>query len=440
MTAPRTTGVAQRAPSRGFAATGQAMLLTCGFAALFLVSALTLRQWGFNYESAGGVVFEKIHPATWLIFAALALLLAGLRRPSGFLDAVMRANPGLLVFVIAFVILFQHIVLVQRLAFTPIIDTFLAPLALLLCLARLPSERREFLEKLLHAMMFANAMLGLYEFASGWRLTPFTPTASGIEFETDWRSSAFMGHPLTNAMTTGVYALVLAQGGGKALAPLLRPAALVIQLVAMVAFGGRASLVILFGMLGVAALLGAGRLGRGARVNLVQIGLLFAAIPLAAIIIDQAIASGFFDRLIERFVDDKGSAKSRVVLVQILNQFSWSELLIGPDPDKLSSLQTLEGVEFGIESFWIGFILAYGGVASFLFFIGLAFFCRELLREAAPGAWLVLVFFFAVATTSVSISAKSLTLAQLVAIVLICLPRAPWRWPIAAPTALARHG
>ena len=423
MTALRQTSLARAAPGRRLAASARHGLLTASLMALFLVSPLTLRIWGFNYEAAGGVVFEKIHPAAWLAFAALALLVACLDAPSRFPDAVMRANPGLIVYALAFVILFQHIVLAQRLAFTPIIDTFLAPLALFLCLARLDTARRGWLAALLHAMMFANAMLGLYEFASGWRLTAFAPTAGGIEFETDWRSSAFLGHPLANALTTGVYALALAQGGGRALAPLLRPAALAIQLVAMAAFGGRASLVILAGLLALAALLGAGRLARGARVNLVQIALVAAAIPLAAIVMDQAIASGFFDRLIERFVDDKGSAKARIVLVQILNQFSWSELLIGPDPEKLASLQTLEGVEFGIESFWIGFILAYGAAASALFFIGLGFFCRELLRESAPGAWLALVFFFAVATTSVSISAKSLTLAQLVAIVLICLPR-----------------
>lgn len=426
----RSAGAVRAAPRASAAA--RAVFVSAAVAALFAVSSLALNLWGFSYETAGGTVFEKIHPATWMAFAALGLLILGAPAPLRALGGIVSANSGLLVYLAAFAALLQHIVLAQRMAFTPVIDTFLAPLALFVCLAQAPPGARSKLALLLHGLMLGNAMLGLYEFSSGWRLTPFAATASGIEFETDWRSSALLGHPLTNAMTTGVYALALAQGGGRALAPLLRPAALVIQLVAMVAFGGRASLVFLMALLGLTACLGALRAARGARINLAQAALVIAAIPLAAVIVDQAIAFGFFDRLIERFSDDKGSAKSRIVLVQLISQFSWSELLIGPDPDKLGSLQVLEGVEFGIESFWIGFMLAYGLVASCFFFIGLAFFCRELLRESGRGAWIVLAFFFAVATTSVSISAKSLTLAQMTAVLLLCLPRA------AAPPAARR--
>ena len=418
---------ARAAPVAGPPARLGGHLLLLSVVLLFLVSALTLNLWNFNYESAGGTLFEKIHPATWAAIGALVLLVAGKPGLRALPNAIARRNPGLLLFLVGFGVLFQHIVLAQRMAFTPIIDTFLAPLVLFLCIERLPPQRRPTLALVLHAALLANALLGLYEFVSGWRLTPFAATASGIEFETDWRSSAFLGHPLTNAMTTGVYALILAQGGGRDLPPVLRPAALVAQLVAMVAFGGRASLVILLALMVPVGMRGGFRAARGMRINLLQLGLVLAAIPLVVLILDQAIASGFFDRLIERFTDDKGSAKSRVVLVQIINQFSWSELLIGPDPDKLASLQTLEGVEFGIESFWIGFMLAYGLVASLLFFIGLAAFCRELLRETRSGTLLVLVFFFAVASTSVSISTKTLTLAQMTVAVLVLLPKDPMR-------------
>ena len=390
---------------------------------LFLVSALTLNLWNINYETAGGTLFEKIHPATWCALAALFLLIVGSGAAADLPNAVARRNPGLLVFLAAFCVLFKHIVLAQRMPFTPIIDTFLAPMVLVLCIGCLPPHYRPSLALLIHAVLFANALLGLYEFVSGWRLTPFAATASGIEFETDWRASAFLGHPLTNAMTTGVYALVLAQGGGRDLPPLLRPAALVLQLLGMVAFGGRASLVILLALFVLVAMRGAFRAARGMRIDKLQMALVVVAIPVAVLLLDQAIASGFFDRLIERFVDDKGSAKARLVLVQIINQFSWSELLIGPDPDKLASLQTLEGVEFGIESFWIGFMLAYGLIASMIFFAGLGFYCRELLRETGSGTFLVLVFYFAVASTSVSISAKTLTLAQMTVMVLVLLPR-----------------
>ena len=312
---------------------------------------------------------------------------------------------------------------VQRMAFTPLIDTFLAPAALFLGIAHFTAGEKRGLALILHVALLANALLGLYEFATGWRLTPFTPSADGVEFESDWRSSAFLGHPLANAMTTGVYALILAQGGGRDLPAVLRPVALAVQLVAMVAFGGRASLVILAMLLLVVALRGGFRLARGRELDLAQAGLALLALPVLAIVLDQAIASGFFDRLVERFVDDKGSAKSRLVLMHIVGQFSLGDLLIGPDPGKLATLQGVEGVEFGIESFWIGMILAYGVIASCFLFAGLAFFCREVMRETRRGSGLVLVFFIAVASTSVSLSAKSLMLAQMAVLSLVLLAR-----------------
>jgi hypothetical protein len=400
-------------------------LASLSVALLFTISALTLNLWGFNYETAGGIILEKIHPATWLAFAALACLLVASPARLAFLNSLVSRNPGIVVYLAAFAVLFQHIVLVQRMPFTPIIDTFLSPAALFVCLTQLAPRTRSRLAFLLHFAMLLNAVLGIYEFASGWRLTPFSAAVGGIQFETDWRSSALLGHPLTNAMTTGVYVLALLQGAGRDLPALLRPAAMVVQLIAMVAFGGRASLVILLALSALVGARGFFRVALGARINVAQTAMVLAAIPLAAIVLDQAIASGFFDRLIERFTDDRGSAKARLVLAQLINQFSWSELLIGPDPDKVASLMTLEGVEFGIESFWIGFMLSYGLIASLLFFIGLGFFCRELLRQTRSGGFLALVYFFAVATTSVSISAKSLTLAQLTAILLVCLPRLP---------------
>ena len=39
------------------------------------ISAMTLLNFGFNYDEAGGSVFEKIHPAT---FVAIAVLIAAL--------------------------------------------------------------------------------------------------------------------------------------------------------------------------------------------------------------------------------------------------------------------------------------------------------------------------------------------------------------------------
>src|SRR5438045_1573292 len=87
----------------------------------------------------------------------------------------------------------------------------------------------------------------------------------GIELTGDWRSTALLGHPLANAVVTGVYILVLAVGGGRDLPDVLRPMLVVVQLAAMFAFGGRASFVLLVAMLGFLGLQAAWRIAAGKR-------------------------------------------------------------------------------------------------------------------------------------------------------------------------------
>ncbi|WP_262313563.1 hypothetical protein, partial [Klebsiella pneumoniae] len=92
------------------------------------------------------------------------------------------------------------------------------------------------LETIFHLVMLANALLGLFELASGQRFFPYR--FDGVAFESDTRSAALQGHPLANATMTACYILALANGGGR-LAPMPRAAMIVLQLVALVTFGGR---------------------------------------------------------------------------------------------------------------------------------------------------------------------------------------------------------
>ena len=413
----RTGAGAVRAAAHGLTFLGTALIV--------LISPMVLHLWGVAYELPGGTALEKIHPGTLVVFAALALLMLDAGNPLRFLARECGRAPGLFVFLASWLVLLQHIILVQRAPFTPIIDSFLLPMALFVCIRDGSPSFTAAMARFLHVFMCANACLGLYEVASGWRLTPFV--AADLEIELDWRASALLGHPLANAALTGVYTLVLAQGGGRAMPGLARAPVIALQLAAMVAFGGRASLVFLLALLLFIALRGGARVLSGGRVSLAQAGLFLICLPLALAALDQAVSLGFFDRIAERFVNDRGSAKARLVMFDILAQISWTDLILGPDQELVAALQRREGVEVGIESVWIGFILSYGIIASVLFFAGAAFFCRELVRATRGGVPLLLVFFFGVASTSVSLSAKSTMFGVFTAFALTMLarPRGP---------------
>lgn len=220
--------------------------LTCAaVAALFAISSMLLTHWDFNYEMAGGSIIEKMHPGSWLamIAAALAMAAGGVWRTS---TTFLARHPLLIVYLITWTLLLVYIIFVQKLPFTPIIDTFFLPVVIFFLLDRLNSDERRTIATAMHWFMLINSLLGLAEVLSGWRLTPYV--VGGEEIVADWRATALLGHPLANACITGIYALILVTGGGMTLSSARRAIALTGATVGMVVFGGRAAMVFLLAL------------------------------------------------------------------------------------------------------------------------------------------------------------------------------------------------
>jgi len=198
------------------------------------VSSMVLTRFGIHYDLQGGTPLEKIHPAHFLAMAVLLILWLSHTRPIEFVDQLFSHHKGTMIFLVSWCLLLFQIVIVQHKPFTPIIDTFIMPVVMLFVLTSMDECGRLRLARLLHFLMFVNALLALSEFALGFRLTPLD--AGGVIIEGDWRSSALLGHPLTNALMTGCYLIVLSLGGGRDLPWILRPVVFGLSLLAMNAF------------------------------------------------------------------------------------------------------------------------------------------------------------------------------------------------------------
>ncbi len=372
---------------------------------LMTISPLALLELGINYGEAGGSPIEKIHPGTLL--AALMLVLAAATRgnPLRWIGDTAHATPAIIVYVGAIGLLMAHTIRVAKLPFTPLIDTFIGPLFVYLLFRDADERRARTLSLLIHTIMLLNAAIGIVEFASGLRITPLV--AAGLVIDEDWRSTALLGHPLANASLTGAYLLILALGGGRDLAPRLRPAAFLVGAAGMVVFGGRAATVLLLGMLAVLLALRLVRIARGERFHPGAILTSLVVLPIGGAVLVGLAEAGFFDLFIERFIDDKGSSEARTEMLELFKHIPLDELLLGPDARQIETLQSIYGLDFGIESFWVAYVLSNGLIVATLFFLGLMVFCREILGRTRPGGIWVLAFFFIVASTSVSLSAKS---------------------------------
>ena len=372
---------------------------------LLTVSPLALTALGWNYGEAGGSALEKMHPAT-LVAAALLVMSAAMRgNPlSAFINA-LGAHPGIIVYAAGILLLMAHAVFVAGLPFTVFIDTFVLPAIMFLLLRDVSEERRKHLAWLIHALFVINSLVGLAEFVFGFRLTPLY--VEGEVLEAEWRSSALMGHPLGNALLTGCYMIMLAKGGARDLPRLLRPVVFALAAVGMVVFGGRAATAFLLIFLLCIVLWRAILVLRGGRFDTRKLLMGMMALPFIAIAVIVVQQTGFFDQFLSRIVDDDGSAGTRIEMFELFKHIGWYDLLLGPDHGQIATLMAQYGLIYGIESFWIAMMLFHGLIVSIAFFACLFVFCREVVRSAGTGALLVFLYFFAVASTSLSLSAKS---------------------------------
>lgn len=395
---------------------------------LFVVPAPLLDVAGINYGTPSGAPWEKVHPGTDLI--ALAVVLAACRtgNPLSYLAARLRRFPGAAVLLAAVAFLVLYFVKIQQAPFTPAIDTFVMPPLLFFLLVDLSEKGKATIEIGLHVFLFVNAILGIVEFLSGWRLIPLSLNGLILTSEMEWRASGLLGHPLASSAMAGLYAVIIALGCGRALPKPARGPAMIFQLTALGAFGGRTALVLTaVSLAGVLAVKATGLLA-GHRFDIRTLGFGLLMAPLFVVALFLVVGGGFFDQMFHRFVEDNGSAQSRAVILNLFSYLSWQDIVFGPNQNHVASLQHLEGIEVGVESFWFGLVLQCGLWLATLFFIALGAFMVHVMQQSDRRAIVPLVFFTLIISSSVSLSAKSTSLGQFIVLVMILMP-APARQP-----------
>ena len=397
-------------------------LLWLAIAIMFLISPMVLFQLGVNYEGVGGNPFEKLHPGNMVAMAAFAVSITR-GNPFQILYRHLVSYPGIAIYAATVGFLIWFTVFVQKEPFTPLVDTFIPVIGIFFLLKEASRAMLDKYATLLHVIFAANALLALYEYLTGNRLTPYVAGTVQIG-DDDWRSTALIGHPLANAMMVGTYIMCLAARGGGGLSTYPRTLMLLLQLASMVAFGARASLIVMSLMLALLAAYNGARIVAG-RMTMPIAFVAIAAMTLPLIMLGLLALQeiGFFDRLIERFLEDKGSAGTRIAMFELFKSIPLRDILFGPDQGLISSLKGVEGIESGIESFWVAFVLTYGLLPSSLFFIGLFAFSLNVCLSIRPYAFYVFAFFFMVASTSVSLSAKSPLFGMFVIVVFVMLRR-----------------
>ncbi|MCJ2068042.1 VpsF family polysaccharide biosynthesis protein [Methylobacterium sp. J-030] len=401
-------------------ARAESIVLVIWAALLVGVSGGLLWVFGLNYDGLTGSAASKIHPATYLAVALFGWMLLRAGNPVIPVAQALNRRPASALLAICGVLLLALIAARGGNGLAGSIDTFVLAGLLPILLMDRDAATLARIETVFHLVMLANALLGLYELASGQRFFPFR--LDGSAFEWDTRSAALQGHPLSNATVTACYILALAGGGGR-LGPGLRAGMIALQLVALVTFGGRSATVttlVLGGAVGLVALCGVLRRGR---IPLIGAACACFALTLAPVAVAVLAAVGFFDILLSRFTSDGGSAQARVDMLAVFDAIPFRDLLLAPDLTQVATLRRIYGLEWGIENSILSTLLYQGILMTTLLVVAVALYLAEIARSCRHGVWLPILAFVILVNTFEGLAGKTTLLAKFALMLIVLFPR-----------------
>jgi len=392
----------------------QGLLVVCALAIEFCVSANLLTWAGVPYMTDGGALPLKIHPGTYVLFAAFLVHCARQGRPSGFFWTVVGQDRWLAVYLIAILTCLCYALLTTGTGnLIVLIDTFL-PAGLTAAVLQNASRRElDALRRLLQWGVMLNAILALGEAAAHASLVPLYLNSTEYQAPVEeFRPTALYDHPLTGGVMTMI---------GLALPPrhvVLRGLYTCVLLGAMLAFGGRvaAAAVAMSWVFLVCFDLGRRVLRRDRRAAHLCVsylgGVLIGTGCLAA-----ALCAGLGSRLTRHLYWDP-SAQVRLAQWTLISELTPSQLVFGTARKDLIALLDPLWLNYGvevIENFWLLMFASLGAAGFLIFLAGFSsLLCWCWSRTTLHGR-VLLVAVILVASTSNSLGRKSTLLVGLVA-------------------------
>ncbi|PZX09858.1 VpsF family polysaccharide biosynthesis protein [Celeribacter halophilus] len=386
-----------------------------GSGALFLIGLflrLALSNGLLNqfipYTLPGGSIVFKIHIGTVLILTAFLLRSKKIYFPQQF-RAVGRSSYAFML-----ILVYATIWLVLQFGISSVaylVDTFFCALfgALYLLNARRVVAWSAF--KMIVVFTGINSVVAIFEFITRAHFLP----DPGFRFYY-FRSYALFGHPLLNALLTGVVGIFVLRDRSLGRWSLLY---FLLATIAILSFGGRAALVMFVLVAVTSELIDFSCRFFAGRATWKHLITMQIATPVL-------ISSGLFllleTPLGERFMAMKGlddnSTGARLHLLSIYDGLSKSDVLLGISASTKRLLIDQNSNFNTIENFWVDMALSFGLIAFSFIALGMLVFMYQVARSGSTGSIAAGIFFLLVASTNNALSIKSPALFVLVSLLL----------------------
>jgi hypothetical protein len=356
---------------------------------ILVISANTLVQLGVRYSGLGGNPLVKIHPATYLaVFAAMAALTGGRQQGLG-LGYLFSKTPALLVFFCTTV--FCALYSVANVGATGAgvyIDTYLSAGCLALATMGANDRQRAIIARVVLTICIINVFIALAESIRQEHFIPMQldgKNVAELEGAGDFRPAALYGHPLAGAMATsfGMFLFLTLDMGFLAASICFG-----ILGVGLLAFGGRAALVVTVGLIAGRTVITLARDSFQRRVNGRLLGAsglaMVIMLPLSAYLLS---ATPIGERIVNSWYYD-ASAEVRVDQWSVLDHLTTRETLFGTPEARLEQVYYQVGLN-GVENPFILLFLNLGIIGLPVFATGLLAFGVYLYRTSPNSGWLL---------------------------------------------------
>lgn len=397
------TGVAN--PAAGF-------LCLLGFFLHIILSDPLLGMFGFNYSGEEGAFYEKLHPGTLMIFLSFFVLLWGQGNPLKQIMTIFKHQRVFAFLLLLYFLLIFYVVVRSGFAgMAFLLDTHLTPPMCAIVLCYTPFSYCKKAVHLLVAVCVLNSCIGIMESLFKFRIFSFDPTIAFMREDT-FRASALRGHPLNNAVLTALACFIIIDLHYKTW---VKGLFLVIFLISLVAFGGRASLIFtVFGLFILGGILALQQFNTR-RISILQAILLSAAFLIIPVVILGglyfAINSGIGERIAAHAEWDD-SAQSRQLAFMVFDYLTREEIIFGVSAERIINLSYVMNLSIplsDIENPWLLMFLTLGAITFPIWFIATLAFIYTLVKGMPWGIKLSVLIYFVIASTANAFGRKDST-------------------------------
>lgn len=404
-------------------------MLVASICASMLLSGRLLWQLGINYLTADASAIEKIHISTYMILITFIVWVVQSGGDENRIIDVKKIKPAIYYSICSvFILIYAVTFLDGQLAL--VVDSFICPPLYVMMMGALTRRQRNIVLALILGYISINVVILFYEVAASSLFLPpvyndFTDlkvvhTAAASEFE--GRASGLYGHPLAAGTITLIFLVGAIETVNQLRWKLATMAIMAGAIATFPTFGSRWSLLLFILYCGFVAVRFMLNIAKSRRISQQSIVILFviglAALPMGA----AAYQLGVFDKLIERIEDDNGSAASRVAAWNLFISSDLDEIMLGDVDGKMADKLFVRETTYGIEVFWLGFVMRYGVICSLIFFPALLALMYQLRRDGGTMGTMVGIAFLAVISGSLSILGKTQLFSQVVIVAYAMMP------------------